>query len=111
MRTTILLLCVTVSASCSLCRSYCEEHPVTKYEYLPASTSCLTEPPPVEHVVVPTADVSCPAQFALCLGADAGEALGHNITAYRRYSKEMWERCSARDAGGTQVDAGVDGGR
>lgn len=110
MRTMILLLCVTVSTSCSLCRSYCEDHPVTKYEYLPASTSCLTEPPPVEQQL----DVSppgCPAEFAGCLTVDAGWALFHNVSAYRRYTKEMWIRCSSPDAGGTQVDAGVDGGR
>lgn len=99
MRTTILLLCATVSASCSLCRSYCEEHPVTKYEYLPANTSCLTEPPPVEQGVQVTVDESCPAKFSICLDVDAGLALEHNVRAHRRWEKEAWIRCSAVDSG------------
>ena len=100
MRIMILLLCVSVSASCSLCRSYCEANPVVKIEYLPASTSCLTEPPPVEQKVAATVDATCPSQFALCLDADAGLALEHNIRAFRRYNKEMWIRCSAPSDGG-----------
>lgn len=107
MRTLILLLCVSVSASCSLCRSYCEANPVVKIEYLPASTSCLTEPPPVERDVNATVDDSCPAQFSLCLDAKAGQDLEHNIRAFRRYNKEMWIRCSAPADGGTLLDGGL----
>jgi hypothetical protein len=105
-RTLTLLLFVTVSTSCSLCRSYCEEHPSVKYEYLPANTSCLAEPPPVEQDVKASVDSACPAQFALCLGVDAGLALEHNIKAHRRWEKEAWIRCSAVD-GGVRIDGGM----
>ena len=98
MRITTLLLFAIVSASCSLCRSYCEEHPVTKYVYLPPTSSCLSEAPFVEQPVQATVDETCPSQFALCLSVDAGLALEHNIRGHRRWEKEAWIRC------------GVDGG-
>lgn len=91
-----LLLCMLVSQSCSLCRSYCEEHP--KLVYMPASTSCLTEPPPVDQRVVPD-EQSCPPQFALCLDGNAGSALEQNIKAHRRWEMEAMARCSPLDAG------------
>lgn len=107
MRIMILLLCVSASASCSLCRSYCAANPVVKVEYLQANTTCLTEPPPVEQNVAATVDATCPPQFALCLDVDAGQALEHNIRAFRRYNKEMWIRCSAPTDGGTHLDGGL----
>ncbi len=99
MRIMTLLLCASVSASCSLCREYCAANPVVKYEYLSANTTCLTEPPPVEQGLIPTLDETCPGQFSLCLDADAGQALEHNVKAYRRYVKEMWIRCGVSDGG------------
>ena len=100
MRVVTLLLFASVLSNCSLCRSYCEEHPVTKYEYLEPLTGCLATPPPVEQPVVVTSGVECPSQFSGCLRIDEGLALDHNIRAYRRYVKEVWARCAVLVDGG-----------
>jgi hypothetical protein len=100
LRTKILLLFVLVSASS------CPKRPA-EVVYLPARENCLTEPPPKERKVVPVLDETCPPQFALCLDADAGLDLEHNIRQYRRWAAEVWVRCSPLPTG---ADGGVDGG-
>ena len=100
MRVVTLLLFVSVLSGCSLCHSYCEEYPVTKYEYLEPLTGCLAVPPPVEQPVVVTAGAECPSQFSGCLSFDDGMSLDRNIRAYRRYAQEVWARCAVLVDGG-----------
>lgn len=61
----------------------------------PTTQPCLTKPPPEQAAFHPTqgGTQGCASIFMWCLSPESGVKLANNMSAYREWTQEAWDRC------------------